>query len=231
MPEPTSPGWLALVSSPIGNLEDMTFRGVRILGEADIVAAEDTRRARKLLSHFELRPARLVSYHMHNERRKTGGLLEQVRRGQRVAVLCDAGTPSIADPGFLLVREAIADGIEPTVIPGVSALSFAITACGFPVTECCFAGFLPPKGEKRRKRLVALAERSPTLILFESPYRINRLLEDIAAALPEATQVAMMREVTKLHEETLRGTASELLERTRERNWKGEFTVAIHRIE
>jgi 16S rRNA (cytidine1402-2'-O)-methyltransferase len=228
MAEPVSPGWLALVSSPIGNLEDMTFRGVRLLGEADVVAAEDTRRARKLLSHFDLHPARLISYHMHNERRKTGSLLEQVRQGQRVAVLCDAGTPSIADPGFYLVREALAEGIEPLVIPGVSALSFAITACGFPVTECCFAGFLPPKGEKRRKRLAVLAERTPTLILFESPYRIDRLLADIEAALPEETQVALMREATKLHEETLRGTASELLEATRGRNWKGEFTVAIH---
>ena len=228
MSEPSTPGWLALVSSPIGNLEDMTFRGVRILSEADVVAAEDTRRARKLLSHFELRPSRLVSYHMHNERRKTGGLLEQVRQGQRVAVLCDAGTPSIADPGFILVREAIAEGIVPQVIPGVSALSFAITACGFPVTETCFAGFLPPKGEKRRKRLAALAERAPTLILFESPYRIERLLGDIEAVLPGTTQVAMIREATKLHEETLRGSASELLEATRGRKWKGEFTVAIY---
>jgi 16S rRNA (cytidine1402-2'-O)-methyltransferase len=220
--------WLALVSSPIGNLEDMTYRAVRILGEADVVAAEDTRRARKLLSHFDLHPGRLISYHMHNERRKTSALLEQVRQGQKVAVLCDAGTPSIADPGFFLVREAIAEGIEPMIIPGVSALSFAITACGFPVTECCFAGFLPPKGEKRRKRLGALAEGSPTLMLFESPYRIERLLGDIAATLPETTQVAMIREATKLHEEALRGTAAELLAQHSGRKWKGEFTVAIH---
>ena len=228
MAAPTTTGRLSLVATPIGNLEDMTFRAVRVLREADLIAAEDTRRARVLLDHFGVdRP--LTSYHQHNEHWKTAQLLGQVRAGKKVAVLSDAGTPSLSDPGYLLVRDAVAAGLEPEIIPGVSALAYAVTACGFPVTEFIFAGFLPAKGARRRRLLVELLAKAPTVFLFESPFRVGKLLEEIVAELGGDTRVALLREATKLHEEHLRGSAADVLERHRDRHWKGEFTVAITR--
>jgi 16S rRNA (cytidine1402-2'-O)-methyltransferase len=224
--EQSSAGWLALVATPIGNLEDITQRALAVLRDCDVVAAEDTRRARKLLNRYEI-PVSVTSYHAHNERARTSDLLRQVREGRRVAVLSDAGTPSVSDPGYLLVRDAIAAGIEPRVIPGACALTYAVVAAGFPVTQFTFAGFLPPKGQKRRTQLTALADASPTVFLFESPYRIGKLLDDIVAAVGAETRVALLREATKLHEEHIRGTAGMLAERYREKKWKGEFTVAF----
>ncbi len=145
-------GQLFLLSTPIGNLSDMTYRAVSTLQEADLVAAEDTRRAMKLLSHFDIK-VKLTSFHMHNERAKTDGLLQRVENGEKVVVLSDAGTPAIADPGFYIVREAASRGIEPTVIPGVSALTFAAVSAGLPVDQFTFIGFLPVKKGKRQKQL------------------------------------------------------------------------------
>ncbi len=223
-------GWLAVVSTPIGNLGDMTYRAVDILKQADIIAAEDTRRAMKLLNYFEIK-AHLTSYHIHNEHQKTAGLLERVQQGQKVALLSDAGTPCIADPGYLLVRDAIAAGIEPMIVPGVSAITFAAVASGLPLSEFIFGGFLPHKSGKRRTALKRLACDGQTVILYESPYRITKLLSEIVDELGGNTQVVLVREASKLHEERLRGTASELLPVSEKRSWKGEFTVIIRAVE
>jgi len=219
-------GWLALVATPIGNLEDITFRAARVLGEADLVAAEDTRRAGRLLQHLRIRP-RLTAYHAHNEHARTEALLEQVLAGTRLAVLSDAGTPAISDPGFLIVRAALARGVQPEIVPGVSALTCAAVACGLPVHQFTFGGFLPPKGAKRRKELRRLAAGGQTLFLFESPHRMGRLLADVVAELGEESRVALLRELTKQHEEHLHGTAGELLAAHGDRKWRGELTVAI----
>lgn len=219
-------GKLLIVSTPIGNLGDMTFRAVEALKTATLIGAEDTRRAKKLLNHFEIN-CPLTSYHMHNEKNKTSSILERVLNGDTVAVLSDAGTPCLSDPGYILVRDAIIAGIEPEIIPGVSALTYAVAACGFPVSDFHFAGFLPQKSGKRRKTLKHLLENSKTVFLYESPYRVNKLLLEICEEVGEETHVVLIREATKLYEEHLRGTAFELLEKYKEKKWKGEFTVAV----
>ena len=219
-------GKLSIVATPIGNLEDMTFRAVRVLGEADLIAAEDTRRAQILLKHYQI-TSRLTSYHMHNEARKTAQLIEQVKQGRKVALLADAGTPCLSDPGYLLVREAVAAGLEPEIIPGVSALTYAVAACGFPVSDFHFAGFLPRQSGKRRRMLRELAEKGSTFFLYESPYRVNKLLVEITEEIGPETRVALLREATKRYEEHIRGTAQELRDRFSEQKWKGEITVAV----
>ncbi len=224
--EQTTSGRLSIVASPIGNLEDITLRALRVLKEADLIAAEDTRHSRKLLTHYEIKQP-LTSYHMHNEKGKTSKLLDRVLRGEHVALLSDAGTPCLSDPGYLLVRDAIAAGIEPEIIPGAAALTYAVSACGFPVSDFHFGGFLPPKGAKRRRRLAEMAASGKTFFLYESPHRINKLLTEIAEELGVDTQVALIREATKFFEEHIRGTAGELCETLKDRKWKGEFTVAV----
>lgn len=221
-------GWLALVATPIGNLDDMTYRAVQTLHAADLIAAEDTRRARKLLNRFEIQCS-LTSYGVHNEHRKTGQLIGQVQAGAKLALLSDAGTPCLSDPGYLLVREALTCGIEPIVVPGVSALTFGVMAAGLPMHTFTFAGFLPPKSAKRRAALARLLAEERTFFLFESPHRVGKLLADLVAVGGGDAQVVLMREATKLHEECLRGTADELLPYVSDRTWKGEFTIAVHR--
>ena len=222
----SEPGQLFLLSTPIGNLEDMTFRAVRILQEADLVAAEDTRRAMKLLNHFEIK-VQLTSYHMHNERSKTDSLLERVENGQKIVVLSDAGTPAIADPGFYIVRSAVERGLEPVIIPGVSALTFAAVAAGLPVDQFVFAGFLPVKKGKRQKGIEKLKENGMTSFIFESPYKMTKLLGELSEYLGPETQVAIVREATKIYEEVIRGSASELHEKYKDKKWKGEMVVAV----
>ncbi|MFA4945490.1 MAG: 16S rRNA (cytidine(1402)-2'-O)-methyltransferase, partial [Lentisphaeria bacterium] len=223
---PAAAGWLALVATPIGNLEDLTPRAIRTLQEAEVIAAEDTRRAGILCQRHGI-TARLLPYHAFNEHRRTAALLDEIAAGRKVALVSDAGTPALSDPGFLVVREALARGIEPRVIPGVSALTFAIVAAGLPVHEFAFLGFPPVKPGRRRALLERIRTLGMTVFLFESPFRITRLLTEIVATLGPQTRVALVREATKLHEETLRGTAGELLARHRDRAWKGEFVVGI----
>ncbi len=222
-------GWLALTASPIGNLEDITYRAVRILGAADLIAAEDTRRARRLLAKYAIDDTRLTSYHAYNEDKKTESLLDQVERGRKIAVLSDAGTPAISDPGFLIVRAAVSRGIEPLVVPGVSALSFAVVAAGFPVDKFMFAGFPPVKPGKRKRFLEQLPISEYTCFLFEGPHRIPRLLVEISEIIGPQVPVALIREATKVYEEVIRGTASQLAEDYAGRKCRGEFTIAISR--
>ena len=219
-------GRLCIMSTPIGNLGDMTYRAVRTLQEADLVAAEDTRRAQKLLNHFEIK-VKTVSYHSHNEHKKTEWLLDQVNDGLTVVVLSDAGTPCIADPGFLAVREAVKRSIEPEVIPGVSALTFAAVAAGLPVVNFSFFGFLPVKKGRRTTALNTIEAEQRTTFLYESPYRMEKLLNLISEVMDENTQVSVIREATKIYEEVLRGTATEILEQVGEKRWKGECVVVI----
>jgi 16S rRNA (cytidine1402-2'-O)-methyltransferase len=224
--ETGSAGKLYIVATPIGNLGDVTLRTLEILKSVDLIAAEDTRRTRKLLNHFEI-PTRTISYHSHNEHRKTAELLEQVADGLKLALVSDAGMPCIADPGFLLVREAVKYGIEPEIIPGVSSLTFAIAASGMPSDRFTFYGFLPVKPGKKQKILEEIKSNAHTAVVFESPYRISKTLLAISEVIGADTAVAVVREATKLHEEVLRGGASELYETHRERNWKGEFVLVI----
>lgn len=223
---PAAGGWLALVSTPIGNLEDITLRAIRVLREADIIAAEDTRRAGILCQAHGIH-ARLQPYHAFNEHRRTDELLDEVAAGRRVALLTDAGTPAISDPGFFLVRAAWNRGIRPMIVPGVSALTFAAVAAGLPVNEFAFLGFPPVKSGRRRAFLERLRNLGMTVFLFESPHRVSKLLAELAEICGPATPVALVREATKMHEEILRGTAGELAERCRGRTWKGEFVVAV----
>lgn len=226
-PQPTTQnGWLALVATPIGNLEDITLRALRTLREADLIAAEDTRRARKLCTHFDIHTP-LTSYHAHNEHRKTDWLLDQVEAGKRVAVLSDAGTPAVSDPGFLVVREALRRGIGPRVIPGVSAVTFSIVAAGLPVDRFTFLGYPPVKPGKRRNFLQTARAMAGTYVLFESPHRMNRLLQALCEVFGTETPVAIIREATKLHEECLRGTAGSLASECAGREWRGECTVVF----
>ena len=219
-------GALYIVTTPIGNLEDITLRALRILGEVDLIAAEDTRHTRKLLSHFDI-STRMVSYHIHNEHRKTEQLLDQIDDGLKIAMVSDAGTPGIADPGFLLVREAVKRGIEPIVIPGVSSVIFAAAAAGLPIDKFSFYGFLPVKSGRKANTLKKIAEIGYTAVIFESPHRITKTLNAIANEIGPETPVAVVREATKLHEEILRGPAAELAATHAERKWKGECVIVI----
>ena len=220
-------GWLALVATPIGNLQDITLRALDTLREADLIAAEDTRRARKLLTHFDIH-CELTAYHAHNEHRRTEQLLDAVCEGRKIVVLSDAGTPAISDPGFLVVREALKRGIEPVVIPGVSALTFAVVASGLPVDKFAFLGFPPVKSGKRRKFIETIPGYDCTVFLYESTHRIQKLIAEIAEFLGTETPVAIIREATKLHEECIRGTVGEICENLDAHDWRGEFVVAVN---
>lgn len=221
-----APGTISIISTPIGNLKDLTPRALEALAQADIIAAEDTRRTSNLLSANNLHK-KLVSCHVYNEHKNVSSLVESALSGQKIAFVSDAGTPCISDPGFLLVREAIKSGIEPQIIPGVSSLTFAIVASGLPVDKFTFLGFLPVKQGRRHKALLEIAAEDKTVFIFESPFRMEKLLKEIAEVIGKDAKVAVIREATKLHEEILRGTAGELVQKTSGRNWKGECVVAI----
>ncbi len=221
-----SVGKLYIVSTPIGNLNDITYRALETLRSVDLIAAEDTRHTRKLLAHFDIH-TQMCSYHTHNEHHKTAGLIEKIQAGLNLAVVSDAGTPAIADPGFLLVREALAAGIEPEIIPGVSALTFAAAAAGLPVDKFAFYGFPPVKSGRKTAFFERIAAEDKTVIIFESPHRIEKALDYINRIVGCDSSVAIIREATKLHEEVLRGTAEELLTRNKNRKWKGECVLVI----
>jgi len=222
---PLTKSTLYLVATPIGNLEDITLRALRTLKECDLVAAEDTRRTGLLLKHFGIsRP--LLSYFQFNEARRSEEIIERLRRGEKVALVTDAGSPGISDPGERVVKAAIAAGFRVEPVPGPSALIAALTASGLAADEFHFIGFLPHKSGQRRKRLESLKAFQGTLVLYESPYRIEKLLEELLQVFPERA-VVLARELTKKFEEFLRGTPAELLEVVRKRSLKGEFVVLV----
>jgi 16S rRNA (cytidine1402-2'-O)-methyltransferase len=222
------PGLLYVVATPIGNLEDMTYRAVRVLGESDLIACEDTRQTRKLLEHYNIHKP-TVSYHDHNEQERTEDLMARLLAGETVALVSDAGMPLVSDPGYRLVHAAIEAGISVQPIPGASASLTALAASGLPTDSFHFGGFLPPKTGQRAKLLESLAEERATLIFYEAPHRILETLEAVEAALgPRPVVVA--REITKIHEEFLRGTAAEIHAQLAARDTvKGEITLLIGR--
>lgn len=221
-------GTLYVVSTPIGNLADMTYRAVETLRAVDVIACEDTRQTRKLLDHYGIQGS-LVSLHEHNEASRTADLLTRLEGGESVAIVSDAGTPLISDPGFRLVRAASESGVAVTPIPGASACLAALAASGLPTDEYHFCGFLPRKQGERRRALERAAEETATLVFYEAPHRILESLADIVAVLRDPP-VVVARELTKLHEELLRGSASEVLGRLREReSVKGEITLVVGR--
>lgn len=220
-------GKLSIVSTPIGNLQDITLRALETIKEADFVVAEDTRRSQRLLAHFEIKK-KLTSCHAFNEHKTVAKILNYVLDGQRVAVMSDAGTPVIADPGFHMIREARKKGIEPEIIPGVSALTFAVAASGLPADKFSFYGFAPVKSGKRENLLTKIKEEAKTAFLFESPYRVEKLLKAIEKVFGKDTQIAIIREATKIHEETITGTVSDILANLAGKKMKGEFVVGIH---
>ncbi|MBI5170708.1 MAG: 16S rRNA (cytidine(1402)-2'-O)-methyltransferase [Candidatus Eisenbacteria bacterium] len=218
-------GTLFLVATPIGNLEDVTTRALRVLREVDLVAAEDTRRTRRLLDHFGI-SATLVSLFEHNERSRISGIVARLNEGQSVAVVTDAGSPGIADPGFPLVRAAVAEGLRVESIPGPSAVLAALQVSGLPTDAFTFVGFLPVKHGARRRLLEEYSDRRETIVAFESPHRIERCLEDLEAVWQERP-IALCRELTKLHEQVLRGSASEVKAALRDDQKRGEMVLVL----
>jgi 16S rRNA (cytidine1402-2'-O)-methyltransferase len=219
------PGILYLVATPIGNLEDITLRALRVLREVDWIAAEDTRRTRILLAEHGISQP-VHSYHAHNEHRRLPQFLRRLREGESGALVTDAGTPAISDPGFLLARAARAEGIACEIIPGPSAVLTALLASGIPCDRFCFLGYPPAKGAARRRFLAAALAEQRTVVVFESPHRVIRFLEEIAALDPER-QIAVCRELTKRFEEVSRGSASDVFALLRERAPRGEYTIVL----
>jgi len=220
-------GTLTLVATPIGNLEDITLRALAVLRTAHLIAAEDTRRTRKLLSHFRI-PAKLVSCNAHNEARRTPAILEALRQGRDVALVSDAGSPGISDPGYGPVREAIREGLPVTAVPGPSAVILALCLSGFPMDRFTFYGFLPKKPKERTRVLEEASQVRHTLVFFEAPHRIEKTLRWMLASLGDR-RTALCRELTKRFEQVERGTLAELLERRAvgEAETRGEFTVVM----
>ena len=219
---------LHVVATPIGNLEDLTARALRILGEADAVVSEDTRTTLKLLTHHGLRKP-LIAYFQHSPPRRLEEILERLKRGESIALVTESGTPGVSDPGARLVDAAFAAGIKVVPIPGPSAVASAAAVCGFGADAFHFAGFLPRKPGKRRKTLQALSALEVTLIVFESPYRVAATLEDMLAVLGDR-RLTVCRELTKLHEEVWRTTISKARERYATEEPRGEFTLAIEGV-
>jgi 16S rRNA (cytidine1402-2'-O)-methyltransferase len=225
-----TPGTLYLVATPIGNLEDITYRAVRTLKNAAQIACEDTRQTRKLLNHFDI-DTRLVSYHEHNEKQRAPELIQKLLDGDDIAVVSDAGTPLVSDPGYHVVRQAAAAGIPIVPIPGPSAALTALAASGFPADSFVFLGFLPQKGKHRRAATELIRSLDQTVILYEAPHRILATLDDLRSVIG-GRQIVAAREMTKLHEEFLRGTAASVRESLADRPAvKGEFTVVISKPE
>ncbi len=220
-----SKGKLYLVPTPIGNLEDMTPRAVRVLSEVDLIACEDTRRSGRLLTHFGIKKKKL-SFFEHNEIKRVPQILEALAEGQAVAVVTDGGSPGISDPAYRIVTAAIENDFPVEALPGATALIPSLTASGCPTDRFFFEGFLPAKQQKRIKRLQDLANLSHTIIIYESVHRIKRTLADIAEIFGKR-HICVAREISKLYEEYLRGSAGEILEKMKETSPRGEFTIVI----
>lgn len=218
-------GTLYLVATPIGNLEDLTFRARRILGEVGVIACEDTRHTRRLLAHFGIATP-VVSYHEHNEAARAADLVARLHRGDSVALVSDAGTPAVSDPGYTLIRAAIAAGITVVPIPGPSAVTAALIASGLPLNRFVFLGFLPARVGERRRALEQVAGLPWTLVLFEAPHRLTATLRDLHVVLGDR-RMALARELTKKFEEILRGTVSQALAHLRTHAPRGEFTIVV----
>jgi 16S rRNA (cytidine1402-2'-O)-methyltransferase len=219
-------GILYIVATPIGNLEDMTLRAIRVLKEADLIAAEDTRHTRHLLDRYQI-DTQLTSYHDHNKEEKAPILVARMLEGKSVALVSDAGTPGISDPGYFLINLAIDQKIPVVPIPGATAAIAALSVSGMPTDRFIFEGFLPAKHMARQKRLQELVKEERTIIFYEAPHKIIKTVEDMLEVLGDRHAV-ITRELTKIHEEAIRGTLSEILKRLNEGSIKGEFTVIVH---
>ena len=218
-------GILYVVPTPVGNMEDMTLRAVRVLKEADVILAEDTRTSSVLLKHFDIRN-HLLSHHKFNEHGTSANIVERLLAGQTVALISDAGTPGISDPGFFLVREAVRAGIEVQCLPGATAFVPALVSSGLPCDRFCFEGFLPQK-KGRQTRLESLREEQRTMVFYESPYRVVKTLQQFAEVFGDDRQVSCCREISKVHEESVRGTMAEVIAHFQQTEPRGEFVIVV----
>jgi 16S rRNA (cytidine1402-2'-O)-methyltransferase len=216
---------LYIVPTPVGNLEDMTFRAIKVLKEVDFILAEDTRTSSILLKHFGIEN-RLMAHHKFNEHHSVAGVISLLKQGQTGAVISDAGTPGLSDPGFLVVRACAAEGIEVECLPGATAAIPALVNSGLPMDRFCFEGFLPPK-KGRQTRLQQLSTESRTMIFYESPYRVVKTLQQLAELLGGTRQASVSREISKIHNETVRGTLDELILHFTQHEPKGEFVMVV----
>ena len=217
---------LYLIPTPVGNMEDMTFRAIRLLKEADLILCEDTRTSGILLKHFQIEGKRLMAHHKFNEHGTSKNIVERLKSGETVCLITDAGTPGISDPGFFLVREAVEAGIEVQTLPGATAFVPALVSSGLPCDRFCFEGFLPQK-KGRQTRIEELSQETRTMIIYESPRRIVKTLEQLSVAFGEDRRMSACREISKVHEESVRGTIAEVLAHFKEKEPKGEFVLII----
>ena len=218
-------GILYIVPTPVGNMEDMTLRAIRVLKEADVVLAEDTRTSSHLLKHFDIQQ-HMLSHHKFNEHGTSASIVERLKAGQTVALISDAGTPGISDPGFFLVREAVKAGIEVQTLPGATAFVPALVSSGLPCDRFCFEGFLPQK-KGRQTKLLSLQDEERTMVFYESPYRVLKTLQQFAEVFGADRQVSCCREISKVHEESVRGTLQEVIAHFQEHEPKGEFVIVL----
>ncbi|MBQ9883331.1 MAG: 16S rRNA (cytidine(1402)-2'-O)-methyltransferase [Bacteroidales bacterium] len=218
-------GMLYIVPTPVGNMEDMTFRAIRVLKEASVILAEDTRTSGNLLKHFEIKNA-MLSHHKFNEHQTVEGLVKRIEAGETVALISDAGTPGISDPGFLLARECVRAGIEVQTLPGATAFVPALVSSGLPCDKFCFEGFLPQK-KGRQTAIKALEEETRTMVFYESPYRLLKTLTQFAEAFGTERQASVSREISKVHEETVHGTLAELVKHFTENEPRGEIVICV----
>ena len=218
-------GILYIVPTPVGNMEDMTFRAVRILKEVDLVLAEDTRTSGILLKHYEIKNA-LMSHHKFNEHGTSAGIVNRLLAGENIALISDAGTPGISDPGFFLVREAVRSGVEVQCLPGATAFVPALVSSGLPCDRFAFEGFLPQK-KGRQTKLQSLKDEARTMIFYESPYRLVKTLQQFAEVYGGDRQVSVCREISKVHEESVRGSLDEVIAHFKEKEPKGEIVIVL----
>lgn len=216
---------LFVVPTPVGNLEDMTFRAIRILKEADLILAEDTRTSGVLLKHFEIQN-KMTSYHKFNEHKTVENIISRLESGETIALISDAGTPGISDPGFLVVRACVQAGIEVECLPGATAFVPALVVSGIPCDRFIFEGFLPQK-KGRQTRIKELSEETKTIVFYESPHRVVKMLEQLIEFFGDDRQVSASREISKLHEETIRGTLKEVLDHFKAHEPRGEFVLIV----
>ena len=218
-------GILYIVPTPVGNMEDMTLRAIRTLKECDLILAEDTRTSGILLKHYDIKN-HLMSHHKFNEHATSAGLVERLKAGQNIALISDAGTPGISDPGFFLVREAVSSGVEVQCLPGATAFVPALVSSGLPCDRFCFEGFLPQK-KGRQTRLERLKDEDRTMVFYESPYRVLKALQQFAEVFGDDRQVCCCREISKVHEESVRGTLAEVIAHFKEKEPRGEFVIIV----